>query len=340
MLSSYSSLFWLINFSMHAYHFLRDYQCFISTKDYILDIITVVMNIMWSLVLIFIATLIIYLISCRHGLNHNLELILSNSKMYIVKLFDVKAQTSICTSIINLPKFMPMTTYRYFIIDENVTSGCINNLINEARKTQRYVCYFSNNMNFDEMFIQIEFINNSQSFIVVFNLSRVCSWEALVEINRLFPFVFKPTNRVYVWGQMDDYVNCKELGIDLFSGSYSKKDLIDMRDNFKWWYNCTFKHNRHCPQLLDYQDIDGPSCSCSYRPYKHQDASWTVVNAIAYTFGQYTDDSNHYNNFQLCLSISSLVHVVNNKWSQQEIDIYRTTCQLKHNVNIFHMFIA
>ena len=109
--------------------------------------------------------------------------------------------------------------------------------------------------------------------------------------------------------------------------------IVDIQEKFKLWYNSTFTHDDICEQIVDFGDIDGPLCSCSFRPYKQYDAKWSLLYAIAYTFGQYAYLVNDCNNFQLSLAITILSKVVQDEWTCKDIDTYQTAYQQYHKVN-------
>ena len=87
--------------------------------------------------------------------------------------------------------------------------------------------------------------------------------------------------------------------------------FVTVQNDFTMWYNSIFIHNKDCGQILDFHNIDGPSCSCSHRPYKYQDEPWSLHNIIAYTFHEILDDSI----FHLCAcqAITKLTTVIDEK---------------------------
>ena len=181
------------------------------------------------------------------------------------------------------------------------------------------------------MFIQIEFIQEFQSIITIFEVFRRRSF-LFDRIEQLFSIIFDSSNTIYTWGHITHlWLYYQDYGF-FFNNYIDKVHLLNVQEDFKLWYNQTFGHNENCDQILDFQDTDGPLCSCSYRPYKCLKDAWSLHVAITYTFHE--NLSNENDNAYECLAITKLATVIQEKWTRQQLNDYINKHHADHQVNI------
>ncbi|CAF3557451.1 unnamed protein product, partial [Rotaria sp. Silwood2] len=80
-------------------------------------------------------------------------------------------------------------------------------------------------------------------------------------------------------------------------------------------------------QILDFNEIDGPFCSCSHRPVKCPNEQWSLTNAISYTFHEKLDVEN--SDYPECLAITKLSTIISKNWTRQQVYDYRIR---KHSI--------
>jgi hypothetical protein len=226
----------------------------------------------------------------------------------------------------HLPYFIPLKYCNLYFIDPKTFPITIERLITEAKKTRIFTIVPHYDFLLNKKIIQIEIIQECQSTIL--SVERSSSYPSNLSdiISELFAVIFTSSNLLHVWGNVEyeilDYTNY---------GFFSKVQnphliLRDSQEGFKRWYNNTFHHSEGCEQILDYDDIDGPFCSCPHRPYKSPNDKWSLATAIAYTFHEYLDVNN--DSLNECLAITKLSNVVHNRWTIEELETYK---HIEHN---------
>ncbi|CAF1255835.1 unnamed protein product [Rotaria sp. Silwood1] len=124
-----------------------------------------------------------------------------------------------------------------------------------------------------------------------------------------------------IWEDFDKNLINYQIYQVFLNGNIDRCHFVNGQSSFKTWYNKTFGHNQSCNQLLDFNDIDGPLCSCSHRPVKCPTEQWSLTNAIAYTFHE--NLYNGINSSDACPAITKLFNMIQNKWTRQQVENYR-----------------
>ncbi|CAF4721742.1 unnamed protein product, partial [Rotaria sp. Silwood2] len=76
-------------------------------------------------------------------------------------------------------------------------------------------------------------------------------------------------------------------------------------------YNGTLGHNENCGQIIDFDGIAGPLCSCPHRPHKCPHDDWSLKDAIVYTFQENLDNISFH--LHKCQGVTKLAIVINEK---------------------------
>ncbi|CAF1480676.1 unnamed protein product [Adineta steineri] len=227
--------------------------------------------------------------------------------------------------IIDLSNFTPLKSYRLFLIDQATDFTEIEGLIYEAEKTKRFTLFLYDNKLLKKMFIEIEFVQQSKSIIITFEVFRARNF-LFHRIDQLFAIIYNSSNTIHVWGDSTQWLYYKDYAY-FFYMYINKIRLLNTQEDFKLWYNQTFPHHENCDQILDFHDVDGPLCSCSHRPYKCLQDAWSLHLAITYTFHENLSTKNTHTPH--CLAITKLATIVQQKWTHQQINDYIR----EHSVN-------
>ncbi|CAF2034323.1 unnamed protein product [Rotaria magnacalcarata] len=214
----------------------------------------------------------------NHYQLRDIKIAIQSSKEELLNMYSRDIESRKSKEVKGLSNFIPLTPYRYVYIDETTSPIIAEDLIIQAKRTKKFTIVLHGDILSKELFIEIELIQKSQSII-----TRIQ--------------IFKNSAPVY------DRIKTITFNYDFFI--YDKLQtvrLIDIRQDFKLWYNATFSHSTNCGQIIDFIDIDGPLCSCSHRPYKSSTDIWSLWKAIAYTFDENLYKTN--NNIHECLTIA------------------------------------
>ena len=165
-----------------------------------------------------------------------------------------------------LSKFQPSTSYEIVLINQNTSVETIDKLIVESKRTDIFTLYPCLIEHTNIYYIDIQFIFSSTSIIVTLQVFHEDS-VLFQRINVLLSTIFHTSNTIQVWASFDKDVLGYQLYQVFCSCDIRKTHTADIHNGFKYWYNRTFIHNGWYCQILDFNDIDGPMCSCSHRPY-------------------------------------------------------------------------
>ncbi|UJR18790.1 hypothetical protein I4U23_005696 [Adineta vaga] len=270
---------------------------------------------------------LLYIILNRRELENETSLIKSFESKLLNRSVASIDETKTNKEIIDLPDFMPLTSFRTYHIDDLTSPITVGELIEEAKETIKFTI-FCGQINLPRDSIQIELIQDSQSFMISIKLSFGYSSVLFHQIHQLFLVIFDHRNHINTWGNIDDIIITLNY-YDLFFHNINRLvHVIDIQQSFKQWYNRAFGHNTDCKQILAYHNIDGPLCSCSHRPLKSLNEQWCLEYAIAYTFSQYlhlkNDDID--NDIHKCLAVTSLASVIEQQWTRKQIKDYIWKC--------------
>ncbi|CAF3147106.1 unnamed protein product [Rotaria sp. Silwood2] len=324
-----SYLLWLINLLSKIYH-IRGSNELATTFTNNDSIFTVWIIMIFCILLSSLLGILFQIIINYYQLQKFISIVeLSNQQLSnkYTSVTNVKKYKTIN----DLPNFIPLIPYRSFYIDRTTSNTIVDDLIIRAKETRRFtVICFDDCLSPNK--IQIEFIRESESIIVLietFRESRLLS----KKIKQLFSTIFVSTNIIQAWGDIVyDLSYLRNSGFITFE-KFRKIRLLNIQQDFKQWYNQTFNHNQNCSQMVDYNDIDGPLCSCSHRPYKCFHDEWSLSYAIAYTFAEYLHLGNEHDVNQ-CLAITKLSRIVQEQWTRQQIKDFIKENHIAHRVRL------
>jgi len=188
-----------------------------------------------------------------------------------------------------LPPFHPVNDYDVYLINHSTSTILMQTLIELARQTTTFTIdteqdYYSH----QPALIQIEMIRE-QSVVILVEVchlphpASVSSWL----MRALFKVIFQRDKLILGWGDIVDELTTF-IDYGLFSSHLIKQiNTIDVQHRFKSWYNRQYPHG--CG-LLPHAD-DQTTCTCPYRPVKHENHRWSLQKAIGYLFDEFLDKS-------------------------------------------------
>ncbi|CAF1255816.1 unnamed protein product [Rotaria sp. Silwood1] len=218
-----------------------------------------------------------------------------------------------------LSNFVPIRSHRYLHMSETTLPSVFEELITEIKKTKIFTIIPNDPWLSNEHHIIIEFIKPTSSVQTVIKLSLEYYFEH-PRIDELLSNIFQVSDTIQTWGDTNQRLLYQQIYRAFSHVQTNKVHIINIQHSFKTWYNTTFAHKENCGQILDFDDIDGPLCTCTYRPLKHFNDQWSLANAIAYTFHEKLDMKQ--NNIQEILALSKLSCIIDENWSRQQIEDY------------------
>ena len=208
-------------------------------------------------------------------------------------------------------EFIPMKLYRMFPIDETTASIRIEELIPEAKRTYTITIFPFDDMNDGMRYLQMELVQERLSIVI--HIEFFTGRNILLpQIDELLLIVLHSSKLIRIWGPLDRHQYECQIYLMYRTDRPLQCHFVNIQNDFKIWYNNIFIHNEACGPVLDFHNIDGPSYSCSHRPYKCQDDPWSVHNAIAHTFHEILDDFIFH--LRVCQAITKSATVINEKW--------------------------
>ncbi|CAF1399502.1 unnamed protein product [Adineta steineri] len=229
----------------------------------------------------------------------------------------------------NLLDFLPLKRYKVFSIDETTSSDTVQELITIAKKTYMMTLFPYDHEKSNIHYLQIELIQDEISIII--NIAFFLGYNiVLPDIDELLSIIFHRSKSIQIWGTSERFNY--DHGFNLIYSPYNmeKCHFVNIQDLFKIWYNNTFQHNENCGQLLDYNEIDGPLCTCSYRPLKCSTDQWSLKDAITYTFQENLENINI--SLYECQAITKCATIINEKWHYKKVQDYIKTNHMIQNV--------
>jgi hypothetical protein len=220
----------------------------------------------------------------------------------------------------DLPHFLPIINYRTHQIDETTSPTTVDEIIAEAKQTNKFtIAPYDDKITTNKLSLHIEFIQEFRSWIIIIDIVPQGT-VLFIKVHRLMRIILHSSNIIQVWNDISDILLQFEDLNCYFYDNIKDIGLFNVQEAFKTWYNKTFSHNENCDQILDYNDIDGPLCSCSHRPLKNSTEKWPLSLAIAHTFNEYLNMAN--NEINVCLAITKLSVIIEEKWDRQQINDY------------------
>ena len=233
-----------------------------------------------------------------------------------------------------MPNFKEIKPYIILFIHRRQAQFIFDELINEAKRSKIFTIVPKNkSLHPDNMFIQIELIQNTQTIILLieyFNETDQNSTYSFT-LRRFFATVFQSSNTIQIRGNIIQELR-PYIRYGLFSMyAVTSSQSINIQKEFKLWYNRTFPHHTRCQRCLKYNHMDGSLCSCSHRPYKFSSNQWSIKQAIAYTFDELFNVRHH--GIHRCLAVTKLTHIISQNWTVQQLKDYKHNRHMNQNVS-------
>ena len=237
-------------------------------------------------------------------------------------------------NIPQLPRLLTIKPYVVYFIHRNASPSMLHEIITEAKQTERFTFVPKyKSIEHDTMSMRIELIQQTVTVLVSIDYSHEKDKRTLLydTLCQFFSIIFHSSNLVQPW----DGNLMHKLKPFLSHGIFTINQIklcrsSDIQQEFKRWYNQTFIHQICCQHYLQYDDIDGPFCSCTYRPYKYVSAQWSLLKAVAYTFNEYLYD--HTFDITKCLAITKLADVIEQQWTIQQVQEYKMKYHIAQKV--------
>ncbi|CAF1498624.1 unnamed protein product [Rotaria sordida] len=199
------------------------------------------------------------------------------------------------------------------------TSEQVTDLIREARRTEKLTVSPYRDELLGEHYLQVELIQDSRSIII--NIDFFVGYNlSLPQTDELLSVIFDRSKSIYIWRKPDSFLYYNGFNSIYFEHDIRHCTYINIQDSFKIWYNNTYPHADNCNQILDYDNKDGPACSCSYRPLKVPSEEWSLKDAVKYTFKENLDDTNSH--LFRCQAITKIATIIDEKWNNEKIQKY------------------
>ena len=323
----YLSLLWMIYlFSISTYHVLgHNEQPENHNKNNDLTLEQWINTASFALLSMLIGIVLTFLMIYFYHERHN---------QVLVEKENETNQTNIIRDINQLPNFKAIKPYTVLFIHRTQSHFVLDELIVEARKTKIFTIVPQISLScFNYMFIHIELVQDSQTILALIEYFSETDRPSIYynTLRRLFTIIFDTPNTIQTWGNIIHYLKSYQQ-----YGLFSLTDVIhaqsnDIQQQFKTWYNQTFGHHIQCHQYLKYDEIDSSLCSCAHRPYRSSSNQWSISKAITYTFDE--QFNNHIHGTHQSLAITKLAHVVNGKWTIQQLKDYKQNYNIEPKVN-------
>ena len=218
-----------------------------------------------------------------------------------------------------------MRLYRCFRIDETTSVTTLQELIVETEKTNQITIVIHGDGLSVRHIFEIELVQECSSIVIITQIVPRCN-AIYPYIDVLLFIVLHQSKIIDVWSILNRNFYQYQHYLVFANGHINQIHSANIQQSFKSWYNQTFGHNDNCDQILDFNDIDDPLCSCSHRPYKNSADEWSLWNAIAYTFHEDLQGINLFEvegSLSTCLAITKLSTVMKQMWTRQHIEDYR-----------------
>ncbi|CAF3866423.1 unnamed protein product [Rotaria sp. Silwood1] len=168
---------------------------------------------------------------------------------------------------LKLLDFVLLKPYEVFSINETTSANTIQELITIAKKIYIVTLFPYDYEKLNIHYLQIELIQDKISIIININFFNGYNI-VLPEIDELLSVIFPLSKSIQVLDTSDRFSYGHGFNLIYSPHNMQNCHFVNIQNLFEIWYNNTFQHNENCGQLLDYNQIDGPLCTCSYRPLK------------------------------------------------------------------------
>ncbi|CAF1294379.1 unnamed protein product [Rotaria sp. Silwood1] len=186
----------------------------------------------------------------------------------------------------------PEFSENYGMMEEVLAnSNTIQELITIAKKIYIVTLFPYDYEKLNIHYLQIELIQDKISIIININFFNGYNI-VLPEIDELLSVIFPLSKSIQVLDTSDRFSYGHGFNLIYSPHNMQNCHFVNIQNLFEIWYNNTFQHNENCGQLLDYNQIDGPLCTCSYRPLKFPSDQWSLKDAIAYAFQENLNHTN------------------------------------------------
>ncbi|CAM4957879.1 unnamed protein product [Rotaria socialis] len=251
----------------------------------------------------------------NHYQLRDIKIAIQSSKEELLNMYSRDIEFRKSKEVKGLSNFMLFTPYKYVYIDQTTSPIIAEDLIIQAKRTKKFTIVVHGDILSKDLFIEIELIQKFQSIITRIQIFKN-STTVYDRIKQLLSTIIDVSNTIQIWGDINkNLFHYKDYVFFIYEKLQAVR-LIDIRQDFKLWYNATFSHSTTGGQIIDFIDIDGPLCSCSHRPYKSSTDTWSLWKAAAYTF-----DENRYktnSNIHECLAITKISKVIEEKWTRKQ----------------------
>ncbi|UJR29608.1 hypothetical protein I4U23_017156 [Adineta vaga] len=231
-----------------------------------------------------------------------------------------------------LPIFSYKQTYELIFINSmSFFFGLIR-----LRELAHRTAYFTVDTEIDDFskqpaLIQVEFVsslvesdkNEQKKHIIVFEMFHMPSIKSPIylQIQRLINTIFHPSKTLFAWGNEKKEL-IKFNIYPLFKCiPLHQLEIINVQDEFKYWYNDTYPHDSYCSMAIVKDKEDDPSCTCSHRPYKQQNNPWALQRAVANVLEEFLDKSLTVSNWGIGLDIRLMKSSLTEKENQERLKL-------------------
>ncbi|CAF3026537.1 unnamed protein product [Rotaria sp. Silwood2] len=167
----------------------------------------------------------------------------------------------------NSSKFIPIRPYKSLNIDETTTSTELDKLIIEIKEINTSTIILYDAWSSSEHILQTELIKQSFSIKTIIQSSLEC-YVIHPKIKELLVIIFQSSATIQISNKSNKDLLYNRVYHASTNCDLKKTHFINIQESYKTCYNTTFSHNENCAQTFDFDDMDGPLCTCSHRPLK------------------------------------------------------------------------
>ena len=265
----------------------------------------------------------------------SISILVSGLMVYYYNKYYTQSSKLALPNVNELSNFKVIKPYVTLHIHRTQAQFILDELINEAKRTKIFtIVPKTKSAHLNYMLIYVELVQDTQTIIALIECCPVTDEHLyyFYILRRFFRILFESSKTIHTWGNV-----IEQLRPYTTYGLFSLKEVVqrqsvNMQKEFKVWYNHTFRHHTQCQRYLKYDHMDGPSCSCSHRPYKSSSDQWSTKRAMAYTFDEQLN--NYFSRIHQCLAITKLTYVVNEKWNIRQLKDYKQQHHNNENVSV------
>jgi hypothetical protein len=237
-----------------------------------------------------------------------------------------------------LPEFKPLKPYKIHFINRMTPLLIIFSLLEQVKRTVKYTIDSEGDWRpIKPAIIQVEFVNNheKESTVLLFEMVHLpeASTRLFRFIKKLFVAILNPSHKILMWSDVKkellDFLDYNLLSIDQINSI----NATDMQGAFKEWYNGTFPHHQDC-NGFSVAFNDHQYCTCGeFLDKKFQRSRWSIgLDRRLAPFYKPGQQQRHFKQeyreklvkyaVHDCLSVTKLAMVIENRWSQQQLNDY------------------